>query len=66
MKTMRNKRAFVRNAFLGVRMSDEQKARLREIARKKQRDVSNLALEYITSGIVKTERELTREQQQTS
>jgi predicted transcriptional regulator len=55
---MRKPRAFKRDAYLGIRMPDEDKRRLVELARKKRRDASNLALEFIGDGLVRLEREL--------
>jgi hypothetical protein len=54
---MKKPRAFKRDAYLGIRMPDEDKRRLAEGARKKRRDVSNLALEFIVDGLNRMENE---------
>lgn len=55
---MKKPRAFKRDAHLGIRMPDEDKRRLLEICRKKRRDASSFALEFIVEGIRKVEGEL--------
>lgn len=55
---MKKPRAFKRDAYLGIRLPDDDKRRLTEGARKKRRDVSNLALEFIVDGINRLEREM--------
>lgn len=57
---MKKPRAFKRDAYLGIRLPDEDKRRLVEIARKKRRDVSNIGLEFIVDGINRSEKELTQ------
>lgn len=58
---MKTQRAFRRDAYLGVRMPDDDKRRLVELARRKRRDTSSLALEFLADGIKKTEIELEQE-----
>lgn len=50
-------RAFSRDAYLGFRLPAEVKARLWELGRKKTRDPSSLALECVTEGLARMERE---------
>ncbi len=45
------KRAFVRDDSLTIRMPEADKNELKQIAREKRRDTSNLALEYICNGV---------------
>lgn len=52
------KRTFRRDAYLGVRLSEEKKDRLFILAKKKERDASNLALEFISDGLDRVEKEL--------
>lgn len=57
--TMRTRqRTFRRDAYFGFRLPSEDKARLNEVARKKRRDASSLALEWVSRGLEETEREL--------
>jgi hypothetical protein len=51
-------RAFRRDDFLSIRLPGEAKDRLKELARQKLRDTSNLALEYIAEGLRRDEAEL--------
>lgn len=55
---MKQTRAFKRDACLGIRMPDDDKRRLFEIARKRRRDASSFALEFIVAGTRKVEAEL--------
>lgn len=58
---MNKARAFKRDAYLGLRMPDEDKRRLTEICRKRRRDVSSFALEFIVKGIAQVEAELQKQ-----
>lgn len=55
---MKRPRAFKRDAYIGIRLPDDDKQRLKEISRKKRRDASSFALEFIVEGIRKIETEL--------
>jgi predicted transcriptional regulator len=48
-------RAFKRDESLSIRLPEGDKDRLRQLARAKRRDTSNLALEFIVNGIVAME-----------
>lgn len=58
---MKKPRAFRRDAYLGIRLPDDDKRRLTEAARKKRRDTSSLALEFIVDGVKRMEAELQRQ-----
>jgi predicted transcriptional regulator len=58
---MKKIRAFKRDAYIGIRLPDDDKRRLTEAARKKRRDTSNLALEFIVEGVRKVEAELQKQ-----
>lgn len=58
---MKKARTFRRDAFLGIRMPEDDKKRLFEISRRRRRDASSYALEFIMQGVAKTEQEIQRQ-----
>ena len=54
----RRTRVFDRDAYIGLRCPSECRRRLEEVARRKTRDLSSMALEYIQRGIAESEQEL--------
>lgn len=55
---MRKRRAFARDEYLGIRMPREDKSRLTQLACRRRRDTSNLALELICAGMDQLERQM--------
>jgi predicted DNA-binding protein len=58
---MKKARTFRRDAFLGIRMPEDDKKRLFEISRRRRRDASSYALEFIMLGVAKTEVEIQKQ-----
>lgn len=56
-KPVQRRRVFRRDSYIGFRCPTEYKLRLEELARKRVRDLSSLALEFIGSGLAKAEQE---------
>jgi predicted DNA-binding protein len=54
---MTQRKIFDRDEQIGFRCPRDMKARLAELARKRTRDMSSLALEFVKEGIERVERE---------
>lgn len=63
MSRSKRERAFKRDDALSIRLPEDDKNRLRQLARIKRRDTSNLALEFICAGMQGMEAQMKRQAQ---